>query len=549
MLNAIYRGERGESLTLPSGKPKYQNIDGILIVKDGRLVFEEYFNHFTLHSGHDIASVTKSITSLLIGAAIDQGYLKRVDEKVVPYFPEYLPLSDADERKENITIEDLLTMRTGMECDDWDPNSRTYYLNNQPSQADDINYILGFPMETTPGSSFAYCTSGTTVLNALLIKTTGMELPEFAKQSLFEPLGAKSVVWDTSSGGWEHIDGILAMYPREMARLGLLILQNGEWQGEQLISQAWVEQSTREHVALAFNDTWGKGYGYLWWLSDVHIAGETVHSFAASGHGGQVIAVFPDLNMVVVFTGSNYDNDEGQPFEIMERFILPAVLTHSNQPAPTSTPATTAGTSAYGFPGTIDPAKRYLFYLHGKIIEDQGLPAVSDVYGEYEYDAILERLQSQGFVVISEQRPKNSDVEIYARKTVEQINLLLAANVPPDQITVVGASKGAYIAAFVSNTLENSQMNFVLLGGCNSEMTGMLKQGQMYLYGNILAIYDSVDELAGSCQEMFSFSTGEGIGQYDEIVLNVGTGHGLLYKPLDEWIIPTVEWARGEGQP
>jgi hypothetical protein len=158
-------------------------------------------------------------------------------------------------------------------------------------------------------------------------------------------------------------------------------------------------------------------------------------------------------------------------------------------------------------------------------------------------------LKADGFVVISEQRPKNADIEIYARKTVEQISLLLAANIPPEQITVVGASKGAYIAAFASNMLRNSQVNFVLLGGCNPEMTDVLKQGQMYLYGNVLAIYDSADDLAGSCQEMFSFSAGKGIARYDEIVLSVGTGHGILYKPLDEWIIPALEWARGEGQP
>jgi CubicO group peptidase (beta-lactamase class C family) len=350
-----------------------------------RLAYSRYFNH-------DVASVTKSITSLLVGVAIEQGYLKGVDEKVLPYFPEYLPLSVADERKENITIEDLLTMQTGMECDDWDPASRTYYQKNQPDQTDDIGFILNFPMETTPGSSFAYCTSGAAVLNALLIKVTGMELPAFADRYLFQPLGMKGVVWDISSGGWKNIDGISGMYPREMARLGLLLLQNGKWQGEQPIPQTWIEQSTREHVALAFNTTWGKGYGYLWWLSDVPIAGKMVHSFAASGHGVQVIAVFPELNMVVVFTGSNYDNDVGQPFEIMERFILPAVLAHSGKPAPaviaaTATPAT--GISAYTFPETIDPAGQYLFYLHGKIIEDQGIPAVSEEFGEYEYEAIL----------------------------------------------------------------------------------------------------------------------------------------------------------------
>jgi CubicO group peptidase (beta-lactamase class C family) len=110
-----------------------------------------------------------------------------------------------------------------------------------------------------------------------------------------------------------------------MTRLGLMMLQDGSWNGTQIPPKDWIEQSIRKHVSLAFNQTWGNAYGYLWWLSGVLIAGTALHSFAASGVGGQVIAILPELDMVVVLTGGNYDNDEGQPFQ-MERFILPAVL-------------------------------------------------------------------------------------------------------------------------------------------------------------------------------------------------------------------------------
>jgi len=113
-----------------------------------------------------------------------------------------------------------------------------------------------------------------------------------------------------------------------MARLGLLMLQDGTWEGVQVVPEPWVRQSVQAHVRLSFNETWGRGYGYLWWLSEVPVGDEVVRSFAASGAGGQVIVVFPDLQMVVVLTGGNYDNDEGQPFEIMGRFILPAVMGH-----------------------------------------------------------------------------------------------------------------------------------------------------------------------------------------------------------------------------
>ncbi|MEI6309845.1 MAG: serine hydrolase [bacterium] len=328
MLQSIYKGrESGDTPTLPNGSPKYQNIHGILIVKDGRLVFEEYFYNFTRKTNHDLASVSKSFTSLLVGLAIEQGYLTSVQEKILPHFPDYLPVLEQDARKESIAIEHLLTMQSGMDCDDWDPASRTYYLNAQPDQADEIKSILNYPMKTYPGSQFSYFTGGTSLLNALLITSTKIGLPTFADRFLFQPLGIKDVLWDDSSEGWAYIDGISCMLPRDMARIGLLMLQKGTWQGQQVIPLAWIEQSTRKHVSLAFNETWGNGYGYLWWLSEAPVGGAVVRSFAASGNGGQVIAIFPELQMVVVLTGGNNDeNDKGQPFQIMEDFILPAVL-------------------------------------------------------------------------------------------------------------------------------------------------------------------------------------------------------------------------------
>jgi hypothetical protein len=199
--------------------------------------------------------------------------------------------------------------------------------------------------------------------------------------------------------------------------------------------------------------------------------------------------------------------------------------------------------SKYSFPESVDSTKYYLFYLHGKIIEDQGIPAVSPDYGEYEYKAILEKLGSYGFVVISEQRGKNTNSMEYAKKITEQITALLKAGVPARNITIVGASKGAGITIFVSHLLENEEINYVIMAICNPATLEELKQNEISLHGNVLSIYDSTDELAGSCQDLFSFSEGKGIFKYNEIVLDVGTGHGILFKPLDEWIIPVIQWA------
>lgn len=198
--------------------------------------------------------------------------------------------------------------------------------------------------------------------------------------------------------------------------------------------------------------------------------------------------------------------------------------------------------SKFAFPKSFDTTKRYLFYLHGRIVEEQGIPAVDPVFGEYEYQSILEKLSSYGLVVISEQRAKNTDSIEYAKRIQEQVTILLNAGVPATNITVVGASQGAWIAVYVSHFLENENLNFVLMAICHPDNVEAFTQGQIFLYGNVLSIYDRADEFAGSCQELFSFSESKGISKHEEVVLNVGTGHGILYKPLDEWITPVIQW-------
>ena len=250
-------------------------------------------------------------------------------------------------------------------------------------------------------------------------------------------------------------------------------------------------------------------------------------------------------------------------FKTMHRLfilLLAFFLASCQSPVPVSTPAGDEAMPAtstvlpleavnsfladYEFPTSIDPLKRYMFYLHGRIIEDQGLPAVSSDFGEYQYEAILQKLESHGFEVISEQRPKDTNGDQYARSVAKQVKTLIDSGVPPENITVVGASKGAGIAAIVSSLAENTELNFVLLGFCSPDTVEELVKNQMVLNGNVLAVRDSADDLSGSCQELFDTSAGRGLGRHNEIVLNIGMRHGILYKPLDEWIQPTVEWAK-----
>jgi hypothetical protein len=192
-------------------------------------------------------------------------------------------------------------------------------------------------------------------------------------------------------------------------------------------------------------------------------------------------------------------------------------------------------------PEKIDAKAMYLFYLHGRIIEEQGIRPTSEKYGVYEYQEILEALKDKGFIVISEARKKRTPVGGYAQTVSLQISDLLKAGVPPSHITVVGASKGAIIAMQVSTMLGNKEINFVFMAGCSDYVYHRFDTD---FHGNILSIYDEKDELAGSCKMFVEKSTG--INKYKEIKLTVGTGHGILYKPLKEWIDPVTKWAKGE---
>jgi hypothetical protein len=222
--------------------------------------------------------------------------------------------------------------------------------------------------------------------------------------------------------------------------------------------------------------------------------------------------------------------------QILLASTIPPTITYQPSPA--------EDIAKYAFPKSIDKESKYMFYLHGKIIEVQGIPAVDPNYGEYEYGAILDKLRKSGFVVISEQRPKNTDGVLYARRIAKQVRSLFDAGVPPKNITIVGASKGAGIAILASNVLKNKEINFVIMAICDPATIEELKKNQVFLYGNVLSIYDSKDEFAGSCEDLFSLSRDKGLNRYHEVVLDVGTGHGILYKPLDEWIIPVTQWAR-----
>jgi hypothetical protein len=185
---------------------------------------------------------------------------------------------------------------------------------------------------------------------------------------------------------------------------------------------------------------------------------------------------------------------------------------------------------------------RYVLYLHGKVVEDQGRHARHPVYGPYDYDDIVDAFRSRGFAVLSEVRPSGTDVDAYARKVVDQVRALTASGTPPENITVVGASKGALIAMRTSTLLAEGRVNFVVLDMCNDDTAPGLD-----LHGNVLSIYEESDDVGRSCQAVFAAS--KGIGAHDEVVTHTGLGHGVLYKPLPDWVEPAVAWASRAATP
>jgi hypothetical protein len=199
-----------------------------------------------------------------------------------------------------------------------------------------------------------------------------------------------------------------------------------------------------------------------------------------------------------------------------------------------------AATILQEVPASPNPAAKHLFYLHGRIIEEQGSRPTDPRYGVYEYEQILDTFKQRGFTVISEARPKGTDPHQYASKVVSQIQSLLKTGVSPGQITVVGASKGAVIAMLASTLLRNREVNFVIMSNCND---WILENFPIDLCGNVLSIYDVKDELGQTCKKFFERSTG--LNRHSEVELNIGMGHAIIYKPMKEWVELIVEWARG----
>lgn len=304
----------------------WADLHSVLVYYRGRLVLEEYFYGYDRDRPHQLRSATKSVVSTLVGIAIDQGALAGVQEHVLPRLP-YAAYANPHPQKAALTLDDLLTHRTGLACDDWDAaspgnESRVY-------ESDDwVKHLLDLPVVAERGTVARYCSAGVMTAGRLVERATGEALPAYAQRTLFGPLGIRpaDVRWNfTLSASNASTFAQLYLRPRDMLRLGILFQQEGRWGGRQVVSREWVRRATAEYTQIG-----DKGYGYYWWHQRLSVptpaGARTVETVMASGNGGQKIYLIPSLGLVAVFTAGAFNAETTPPNGIMARVLLPALL-------------------------------------------------------------------------------------------------------------------------------------------------------------------------------------------------------------------------------
>jgi len=294
-------------------------IDGVSILRNGYLVLDVAIYPYQSGSKHIIHSCTKSIVSALIGIAIQQGYIEGVDQPLLTFFPERTA-ANLDQDKESITLEHLLSMSSGWDCRDsylyrWEG------LGEMRASEDWVQHMLDLPMAEEPGITFEYCNGGSFMLSAILQESVGMNAKAYAEEHLFGPLDITDFEWPTNPQGINIGWGELRMRPLDMAKIGQLFLDEGVWEGKQIISKEWVKESTREHISATLED----GYGYQWWTDDSGF-------YLALGYAGQFIYVIPEKDMVVVFVSDLEEEDFYTPQNLLTEYVIPAAKSPSPLP-------------------------------------------------------------------------------------------------------------------------------------------------------------------------------------------------------------------------
>lgn len=315
-------------------KNTYPNIHSILISKGSNIVYEHYFNGFNKDSLHDSRSSFKSITSLLIGIAIDKGLIKNVDQKVYTYFPEYKQIFENDEKKKKITIKNLLEMRSGLDCEEF--NDTKNCEDSMTTTKDWVKFSLDLPMKNEPGKVWAYTSCNPMIISGIISNVARTSIMNFAKLYLFDPMGITKYRWTVDPSGHGMTAGSFYIKPTDILKIGMLVRDNGMYKGKRIVSAKWIKESTTAIIPIpqfsfvksskskvAFPQP--SYYGYYWYNEQLKTENFSENIIFASGNGGQYIMIIKSLDLVIVFTQGNYGTWKAkQAFDILAKFILPA---------------------------------------------------------------------------------------------------------------------------------------------------------------------------------------------------------------------------------
>lgn len=309
----------------------YERITSVLIARDGKLIYEKYYNNADRDSRHNVRSGTKTIATFLTGLAIDKGFITSEKDKIYTYLQHKMPVKNPDPRKENITIEDLLTMSCMLETDDSNFASRgheerMYFIEDWTQFLLDLP-IRSYPFNPPPaeqpyGRFFHYSSAQASAVSEIVESAIGSRADEFLKEHLFKPLAIKDYTLHYTPAKIINTAGGSEYRSRDFLKMIQLCLQNGQWNGKQIISEAWIKKATSPKA----NAREGVDYGYFLWINPFG-KDKKYDAYYMSGNGGNKMVAIPELNATVVITTTNYNNRNAHNFtnELMNNYIVPVL--------------------------------------------------------------------------------------------------------------------------------------------------------------------------------------------------------------------------------
>ena len=322
--------ESMRDMTAAIERGEYDRIEAVVVERGGSVSYEAYFHKTDAETRIDARSAGKSITALAMGVAIDEGDIASVHEPLMDYFDDKHPVEHDDAVKRGITIEDVLTMSSALDCDDWHASpgneERMYRSRDWTRFALDLPLDSAYARDATGRGRYSYCTAGAFLLGRVLERATGVAFDVYVQRKLFDPLGIVDPVWRRAPNGEVQSGGQLALRARDFAALGRLVLDRGRHGEQTLVSRQWLRQMLQPRVKASPRD----GYGYLWWVRDFYVDGVGHPGFYMSGNGGNKMVVFPEFDTVAVVLTTNYNqaNMHDLSTALVERYILPAVKSH-----------------------------------------------------------------------------------------------------------------------------------------------------------------------------------------------------------------------------